>query len=199
MNTSSGSADIIDCFSSHTIKFPVTYIHYGTSFGYPIISMGSHVTASPNHYTNRATPIHTRSNVAMSGTYGFEVDLTKLDLKEIEFLNEETAFYRKYFDLIQKGDYYRLSLPNENYTSWQFVSSDAKKSLVFLVQTNLRLNYKPIIQKFYGLDESKNYQVIIDGIKQEKTFSGCALMNIGIKIPELKGEYDSVRIELICE
>ena len=135
----------------------------------------------------------------MSGTYGFELDLRELDPKELDFLNQETAFYRKYFDLIKTGDYYRLSSPDEDHMAWQFVSPDGTKSLLFLVQTKLRLNYKPIIQKLHGLQESKNYRVFIDAIKQEKSFSGCALMNIGLTIPKLKGEYGSVRIELLSE
>ncbi len=39
-------------------------IQYGTSYVYPISSIGSHVSASPNHQVFRDTPIETRGNVA---------------------------------------------------------------------------------------------------------------------------------------
>ena len=47
-------------------------IQYGTSFGYPVSVVGSHVSAVPNHQTGRKTPLHTRGVVAMSGTFGYE-------------------------------------------------------------------------------------------------------------------------------
>ena len=35
-------------------------IQYGTSFCYPVSSMGAHVSAVPNHQVNRVTPLYTR-------------------------------------------------------------------------------------------------------------------------------------------
>ena len=37
-------------------------IQYGTSFGYPVSVVGSHVSAVPNHQTGRKTPLHTRGD-----------------------------------------------------------------------------------------------------------------------------------------
>ena len=39
-------------------------IQYGSSYCYPVSSMGSHVSVSPNHQLNRSTPLSTRANVA---------------------------------------------------------------------------------------------------------------------------------------
>lgn len=172
-------------------------IQYGTSFCYPVISMGAHVTASPNHNTLRETPLKTRSSVAMAGTYGFELDLTTLSDEEIRFLKEETAFYKRYADLVIKGDYYRLTDIQNDYIAWQFVSENADKSLAVFVQKTLRLGCKAIIQCVKGLDSAADYEVIIDGEKQAGVFSGCALMQIGVKIKTLKAEYDSTRVEMI--
>ena len=172
-------------------------IQYGTSFCYPVISMGAHVTASPNHNTLRETPLKTRSSVAMAGTYGFELDLTTLSDEEIRFLKEETAFYKRYADLVIKGDYYRLTDIQNDYIAWQFVSENADKSLAVFVQKTLRLGCKAIIQCVKGLDPAASYEVIIDGEKQAGVFSGCALMQIGVKIKTLKAEYDSTKVEMI--
>ena len=57
-------------------------IQYGTSFGYPVSVVGSHVSAVPNHQTGRKTPLHTRGVVAMSGTFGYELNLMKLSEEE---------------------------------------------------------------------------------------------------------------------
>ena len=53
-------------------------IQYGTSFGYPVSTVGAHVSASPNHQSGRTTPLHTRGVVAMSGTFGYELDPERL-------------------------------------------------------------------------------------------------------------------------
>ena len=171
-------------------------IQYGTSFCYPIISMGSHVTASPNHVTRRATPIKTRSNVAMSGTFGFELDLTTLSEGEIETLSKETEFYRAHNELIRLGDYYRLTPNTNRFIGWQFVAKDKTSALAVLVQRRTNINYKPIIQKFKGLNSTTSYRVIVDGEEREGTFTGIALMQIGIPVRTIKYECDSTRIEI---
>ena len=171
-------------------------IQYGTSFCYPIISMGAHVTASPNHVTRRATPIKTRSNVAMSGTYGFELDLTTLSDEELKTLAEETEFYKKHSELIRLGDYYRITGNSGRYIGWQFVSKDKKSSLAVLVMKRSNIDYKPIIQKFEGLNPISKYRVTIDGVSLEKLYSGVALMEVGISVRTIKYESDSTRIEI---
>ena len=184
--------------SDNTDPMERVNIQYGTSFCYPIISMGAHVTASPNHITKRNTPILTRSNVAMAGTFGFELDLTKLSEQEIEILKNETEFYKKYSELVRKGDYYRLTSNKERYISWQFVDADKKKSLAVLVQQTNNIDTKPIIQKFVGLDPLAKYQVIIDGTLLERSYSGTALMEIGLNIRTIKYVGDSTRIEILA-
>ena len=171
-------------------------IQYGTSFCYPIISMGAHVTASPNHVTRRDTPIQTRSSVAMAGTYGFELDLTTLSQEEIEILRNETEFYKKYSELVRIGDYFRLTDNDQRYMAWQFVSLDKKQSLAVLVQRKTCINYKPLIQKFCGLEPTTKYRVLVDGVEREQLYSGTALMEIGIGIRTIKYEKDSTRIEI---
>ncbi|WP_300919915.1 alpha-galactosidase, partial [Faecalibaculum rodentium] len=49
-------------------------IQYGTSMLYPISSMGSHVSAIPNHQLHRLTSLHMRFAVAIFGTFGYELD-----------------------------------------------------------------------------------------------------------------------------
>lgn len=80
-----------------------TKIQYGTSYVYPIVSMGSHVSAVPNHQLYRTTPIETRANVAYFGTFGYELDLNLLSDAEMESVKKQIAFMKEYRELIQGG------------------------------------------------------------------------------------------------
>ena len=94
-------------------------IQYGTSFGYPVSVVGSHVSAVPNHQTGRKTPLHTRGVVAMSGTFGYELNLMKLSEEEKQEIREQIAEYKSYAPIIQNGLYYRLSNPTtEEICAW---------------------------------------------------------------------------------
>ena len=94
-------------------------IQYGTSFGYPVSVVGSHVSAVPNHQTGRKTPLHTRGVVAMSGTFGYELNLMKLSEEEKQEIREQIAEYKSYAPIIQNGLYYRLSDPTtEEICAW---------------------------------------------------------------------------------
>ena len=103
-----------------------TKIQYGTSYVYPIVSMGSHVSAVPNHQLYRTTPIETRANVAYFGTFGYELDLNLLSDAEMASVKKQIAFMKEYRELIQvDGDFYRLLNPFEgNETAWMVVSQD---------------------------------------------------------------------------
>ncbi len=106
-------------------------IQYGTSFGYPISSMGSHVSAVPNHQLHRNTPLKTRANVAYFGTFGYELDLTQLKEEELAEIKKQVVFMKKYRKLLQFGDFYRLKSPFEgNEAAWMAVSRDKRTAVV---------------------------------------------------------------------
>jgi alpha-galactosidase len=106
-------------------------IQYGTSIVYPISSMGAHVSAVPNHQVDRITPLETRGHVAMSGNFGYELDLTKFTEEEKATVKEQVAIYKEIRHLVQFGDFYRLLSPFVgNETAWMFVSDDRKEAFV---------------------------------------------------------------------
>lgn len=86
-------------------------IQYGASFGYPVCVMGTHVSMSPNHQTGRVVPLSTRACVAMAGTFGYELDISSLTEEEKEEVKEQTVIFKKHYNLIQSGDYYRITSP----------------------------------------------------------------------------------------
>ena len=135
-------------------------IQYGTSMVYPVSCMGSHVSASPNHQTNRVTPIETRADVAYFGTFGYELDLLKLSEEEKAEVRRQIAFMKEKRELIQKGTFYRLKSPFEgNETAWMIVSEDQKKALVgyYRVMQPVNVGFKRL--KLKGLKEDTCYKV----------------------------------------
>lgn len=156
-------------------------IQYGTSLVYPISSMGSHVSAVPNHQVYRSTSIDTRANVAYFGTFGYELDLNKISQEDKNKVLEQTTFYKKHRDLIGNGDFYRLISPFDkdgNTTAWMIVSKDKKQALVGYYQVLSRPNPKYPGFKLVGLDSDILYRVK----PLERDMYGDELMNIGIHL-----------------
>ncbi len=171
-------------------------IHYGTSFCYPVSSMGSHVSAVPNEQTHRITPLETRGIVAMSGAFGYELDLSQATDAEKAIMTRQNADYRKYYDLIHNGDYYRLTSPFENdrYTAWAHVSADKREALVSLVMGASRAALPFITLRLRGLDESLRYRV-----NGQQSYLGSTLIHAGCPIPMLMGDYRSLQLHLVAE
>lgn len=154
-------------------------IQHGTSYGYSLSMMSAHVSASPNEQSGRRTSLNTRAAVAYFGVFGYELDVTTLDAEEAEKVKEQIRFYKKYRDVFQYGNFYRIRSPFEDdFVDWQVVSKDESTSI--LVHTSLTSHLNPgySVVKFCGLDEGKRYTIA--GMDEE--FYGDELMNAGIKI-----------------
>ena len=163
-------------------------IQFGTSMVYPNASIGCHVSAVPNHQVDRITPIETRGIVAMSGNFGYELDITKLPESEKEIIKEQVKLYKEIRETIQFGKCYRLSSPFENNDiAWMFISKDCEEIIVSFVRTLAKPNSKFISLKLVGLDESSKYEILGENI----IVGGDELMNIGLNVPELKGDYQA--------
>lgn len=165
-------------------------IQYGTSFGYPMSAVSAHVSVCPNHQNHRVTPFKTRGICAMHGSFGYELDLSKLSEEDKTEAKRQVALYKKYAELFQKGDYYRLVSPFENpdFTAWSYVSADKSQASLSVVYTNQHGNPNAVRIKMKGLQADALYDV--DG----KTYSGTALMNGGLLLPLPKENYDSYMV-----
>ena len=166
-------------------------IQYGTSFGYPISTMGAHVSVCPNHQSGRTTPFETRGIVASAGTFGYELDLMKMSEEEKKTAREQILKYKEMEHLVQSGDYYRLVNPfeNNNHVLWQFVSKDKKETVVCGVRLHSEAN--PYIYLFYpqGLDADMKYEDTATG----KVYTGAALMKAGLPLPLTTGDYQPIK------
>lgn len=154
-------------------------IQHGTSYGYSLSMMSAHVSASPNEQSGRRTNLDTRAAVAYFGVFGYELDVTTLEAAEAEKVKEQIDFYKKYREVFQYGNFFRIRSPFEDdVVDWQVVSSD--KSTAILLHTSLISHLNPgySVVKFCGLDEDKRYTIA--GTDEE--FFGDELMNAGVKI-----------------
>ena len=164
-------------------------IQEGTALIYPLSTMGAHVCVCPNHTTGRITPMETRANVAIMGTFGYELDITKLTEGEKEQVAIFNKMYHKYNAIYREGDYYRIASGRENhiYDCWQVVSKDKSECLVTYVQVRYISRRKSLRLLLEGLNPKAMY--CLAGTEEE--YSGEQLMNAGYLQELIWGEYES--------
>lgn len=163
-------------------------IQEGTSLVYPVSAMGSHVSAVPNHQVNRITPLHTRGVVAMAGSFGYELDITKMTDEEKREIKEQVEFFKGIRTTVQFGDLYRLkSSFDSNESAWMNLSKDKEKVVVSYVKKYAEPNVIPKRLKLKALDENSLYKVIETG----EVFGGDELMYIGLETLDLYGDYQA--------
>ena len=170
-------------------------IQHSTSLVFPTSTMGAHVSAVPNHQTGRVTPLATRAAVAMSGTYGYELDLTKLPAEEIAEIRKLNERVRKMQPLLFYGDYYRLLSPYEgNEAAWMSVSKDKREAVITHVYAQAIPNMKDKLLRLTGLDPAMTYRDDMTG----KTYGGDELMYYGIRLKKPWGDYMSQQWHLVA-
>ncbi|WP_286078900.1 alpha-galactosidase [Faecalibaculum rodentium] len=156
-------------------------IQYGTSMLYPISSMGSHVSAIPNHQLHRLTSLHMRFAVAIFGTFGYELDPLALTEDEKEEIRDQVRFMKKYRQLIQFGTFYRLQSPFAGTeTAWMVVSEDKKQAIVGYYRVLQEINAPFRRLKLQGLAPDRLYA--ISG-KEEQEY-GIELQRAGLVLTD---------------
>ena len=162
-------------------------IQYGTSLVYPVSTMGSHVSAVPNHQAGRVTSLKMRGDVAMSGNFGYELDLTSLSQEEKDIIKEQVEQYKELRTFVPSADMYRLSSPFEkNHTAWMFVSKDGRDIFAAYFQVLSEVNPGIRRMKFTALDPDAMYEVVGEAL----SYRGDELMQIGLVV-DLFGDFQS--------
>src|SRR5262249_34294729 len=150
-------------------------------------------------------------DVAMSGTMGMDMDLSKLSKEELAFAKSAVVDYKQFRDVVVTGDLYRVESPYgaDGGSSWggslMFGMPDQSRAVAFVYQTENGGSSSPIVLR--GLSAEKRYMLHerdlgpggaskweMDG----KTVDGATLMKAGITLPALK-QYESAVIELVPE
>ncbi len=139
-------------------------IQEGTAMVYPLSSMGAHVSDCPNHTVGRVTPFETRGYVALAGTFGYELDITRIPEEDREMIPGQTRMYHRYNDLIRTGDYYRLTSYSENHLNdcWMVVSKEKSRALITYIKVLSRPNLRSVLIKPRGLDPDARYRISSD-------------------------------------
>ena len=166
-------------------------IQFGTSLCYPASTMGAHVSMS------RRTGFETKGNVAMWGTFGYELDPNRLTEKDLAIVKEQVAEYHKYYELIHYGDLYRIIDPwDDAYrAAWEFVSPDKREALY--TEVVLRYRHCPThFVRLCGLDPEKTYT--LEGT--DRKYSGALLMKAGLNLSRYPaGTGESFKLHFVAD
>lgn len=159
-------------------------IQHGTSMCYPCSAMGAHVSDCPNHTVGRNTPFKTRGHVAMVGTFGYELDVTRIPQEDRDAIPAQIEEFNKFNRLVRTGDHYRIGNMFEDNTwdAWEFVAKDKSEALFEFVQVLGRPNERSRRIKLKGLEPEAYYY---EESEPDKKISGAALMNAGINIAKI--------------
>lgn len=170
-------------------------IQEGTALIYPLSAMGAHVSDCPNHTVGRITPFETRGYVALAGTFGYELDVTRIPEEDRNLIPEQVAMYHKYNDLIRTGDYYRIASYHRNrmYDCYMVVAKDKSEALVTYIQVMARPNAHSRNLRLKGLCPEKKYR--IEG--ENRTYLGSTLMQAGILMENISGDYRGKLLHIV--
>ncbi len=152
--------------SDNSDAFCRTQIQGGTSYAYPVSSMGAHVSASPNHQTLRRSDIESRFNVAAYGNLGYEMDLGSLSAAEKQAVGAQIDFYKRHRALFQYGRFFRLSEgmdskdpADSNRVRWVVANTDFSDMIVLDFQILNQANIGPEILRIPFARPDYDYQI----------------------------------------
>lgn len=166
-------------------------IQEGTTLIYPASCMGAHVSICPNHLVGRTTPLTTRGIVALAGTFGYELDITRFSEEEVAEVREQVKLYHAYNDLVREGDLFRISSMSSlskgsterpSY-AWLHVAKDRSEALLSYVQVRGGANLRSEVLYLAGLDPDTEY-CLPDG----RRFGGDELMQVGFVTDKIWGD-----------
>ena len=182
-------------------------IQSGTSLVFPPITMGAHVSVTPNHQVGRVTPMQTRAFAAMMGCYGYEMDITRMSEEEKAEVRRHIALYKKIRPTMQLGKFYRLLTPfagNGNETAWEFVSRDGQEIVLVYFKTLATPATELRTLKLQQLETAAEYEVAAyypaqglshDGAANKslslagRSFYGDELMYSGLEVPKIDTDF----------
>jgi alpha-galactosidase len=180
-------------------------IQYGTSLAFPAITMGAHVSVIPNHQVGRMTPLATRGIIAMSGNFGYELDIGRMSAADQAEVKRQVALYKRIRPTTQLGRLYRLLSPFAgNEAAWMFVAPDGGEAVVIYVKTLAQPASPLRILHLAGLDAAARYRIadyygpvgtayenagLSKGMLQGQSFYGDELMYSGMAVEKIDTDF----------
>lgn len=186
--------------SDNTDGLERVFIQWNYSYFFPSIATCNHVTDWGKQ------PIKFRTDVAMMGKIGYDIVVSKLDEKELEFSQQALKTYDQIKNVVWQGDQFRLVSPyTSDIASLMYVSDAKDKAVWFSYLTQNRYKAGSVTPiRLKGLDPSKNYSIrelnVYPGTKSPindsaTVYSGNYLMTIGFN-PNVDARRASVVLEL---
>lgn len=183
-------------------------IEEGTELLYPLSTMGAHVCKSPNDISKRVVPFATRALMAMTGTFGYELDITKIPEKERNEIPAQVRLYKEIRPLIQQGDLYRIASFRTNH-EWDaicVISKNKAEGFLMYVQGLYVPNAKSRRICLKGLDPDRRYSLTeISSERPDLTekklgaFGGDTLMHAGILLKRPDMDFGAVMVRILAE
>lgn len=168
------------------------YMQWGTSYFFPAIAMGSHISASPNHQTFRRIPTKFRADVAMSGRLGLEMQPRDMNDEDKAICRQAINDYKAIRPIVQFGDLYRLQSPydKKGVASLMYVTPEKDDAVFYWWKIETFMGQQLPHIPMAGLDPDKMYTVTeLNRIDNEplpfegKSFTGRYLMSNGLEMP----------------
>lgn len=173
--------------SDNTDPIERLFIQWGFSHVFPAKTLCAHVTS-----WNGKAGIKFRTDVAMMGKLGFDIDLSHLDEREVAFCQQAVQTYNALKPVILDGDLYRLVSPySGQHTSSMYVSKDKSRAVVFAFDVYPRYAEKLLPVRLQGLEADRTYRVKeinrMPGAKpfaadEGTLYSGDYLMTVGLPL-----------------
>lgn len=171
--------------SDNTDALDRLMIQYGTSFFYPPCVMGAHYSTVPNHTTGRTASVEARMAAALSGTFGFELDLTQYTPGQLDELRPFVDFYHAHGALLRTGTLYRLCPPDGG-AAWAIAAPDGSEAVVFA--SGCVLDGRSLPLPFAAGRQTYRAAMLATGLEgRTERYSGESLAVHGLPLPALRG------------
>ena len=167
--------------SDNTDPIERLFIQWAFSQIFPSKTICAHVTS-----WNRDASIKFKTDVAMMGKLGFDINLHELSDSDLKYAQQAVKEYNRLKPVVLDGDQYRLVSPYDgNHTSTMYVGKDKSSAVVYAFDIYPRYAEKLFNVKMAGLDADKIYDVKeinrYDLNNQNVgSYSGDYLMNVGL-------------------
>ena len=194
--------------SDNNDPYQRVFIQWGTSYFFPSNAMAQHIGHSPYWNTGRTTPIKFRTDVAMSGRLGIELQPSKMSDEEREQCRRAINDYKGVRDIVQLGNLYRLVSPydNKGIASLMYTNDQKNEAVLFGYRLQFLYNQPVPRVRLAGLNPDTNYRITELNVRvgqqptalNGKTMSGRLLMENGLELP-LDKDYYSCIYHLVAE
>ena len=159
--------------SDNTDLYDRVSIQEGTLSGYPLSTMGAHVSASPGHQSLRVSRIDSRFNIAAFGVLGYELDVTRLSEEEKNAIKDQIAFYKKYRKVFQYGEFRKLRI-SDNQRFWYTT----------LGKTTIALEIQTLNEVHTGRNDRRHHSLVINPLLMVRTQRRISSLRFPVRFSE---------------